>query len=159
MLTLSRELADYFEGVVRAGGDPKGASNWVMNEVLRKLNEDGGDLAACRVTPQALAGLLRLVRSGALSGRMAKEVFEEMWLSGEGADLIVARRGLAQVSDEAALRAAVADVLAQHPAQVATYRGGKTSTLGWFVGQVMRRTGGKANPQVLQRLLEQALEG
>jgi aspartyl-tRNA(Asn)/glutamyl-tRNA(Gln) amidotransferase subunit B len=110
------------------------------------------------VASSALAGLVRLVESGALSGKMAKEVFEKMWSTGESAEAIVEREGLSQVTDEAALRAAVAEVVAASPEQVAAYRGGKTAALGWFVGQVMRKTGGKANPQLVNRLLKGALE-
>ena len=130
--------------------------NWVMNEVLRKVNEagEGRGLAGCPVPPPALAELIRLVESGSVSGKMAKDVFEKMWATGEAPRAIVERDGLAQVSDEAALRAAIADVVAASPEQVAAYRGGRTAALGWFVGQVMRRTGGKANPQLVNQLLK-----
>jgi aspartyl-tRNA(Asn)/glutamyl-tRNA(Gln) amidotransferase subunit B len=160
VLTAEREVAGYFEAVARGSGNGKAASNWVMNEVLRKVNEagEGRGLAGCPVPPQALADLIRLVESGTLSGKMAKDVFEKMWATGEGPGAIVEREGLSQVSDEAALRAAVAEVVAASPEQVAAYRGGKTAALGWFVGQVMRKTGGKANPQLVNRLLRGALE-
>jgi aspartyl-tRNA(Asn)/glutamyl-tRNA(Gln) amidotransferase subunit B len=99
------------------------------------------------------------VKGGSLSGGTAKDVFETMWRTREPARAIVAREGLSQVSDEAAIAAAVAEVIAASAQQLATYRNGKTSALGWFVGQVMRKMGGKANPQVVQRLLKQALDG
>jgi aspartyl-tRNA(Asn)/glutamyl-tRNA(Gln) amidotransferase subunit B len=136
VLTLAPEVADYFEAVARASGNAKAASNWVMTEVLRKM-KDGG----------------------AITGTSAKVVFERMWTGGEDARTIVEREGLAQVSDEGAIESAVAEVVAASPDQVATYRKGKTSTLGWFVGQVMRKTGGKANPQLVNSLLKKALEG
>jgi aspartyl-tRNA(Asn)/glutamyl-tRNA(Gln) amidotransferase subunit B len=161
VLTASREVADYFEAAARAAGNAKAASNWVMNEVLRKLNEAGGDehaLAACRVAPEALAELIRLVDASTLSATLAKDVFERMWTGGEGPAAIVAREGLSQVNDEGALRAAVQEVLAASPEQVASYRGGRAAALGWFVGQVMRRSGGKANPQLVNRLLKEALD-
>ena len=158
VLTLSRDVADYYESAARQSGNPKAASNWVMTEVLRKLKDQAGPASAARVSPAALAELLRLLEAGRISGRTAKDVFERMWASGEPAAAIVEREGLAQVSDEAALRQAVAEVLAANPEQVATYRKGKASALGWFVGQVMRRTGGKANPQLLAALLKQALD-
>jgi aspartyl-tRNA(Asn)/glutamyl-tRNA(Gln) amidotransferase subunit B len=162
VLTASREVADYFETAARASGNAKAASNWVMNEVLRKLKEAGdGDeqaLAGCTVTPEALSDLIRLVEAGTLSATLAKDVFERMWTSGEAAAAIVAREGLSQVNDEYALRAAVDEVLAQSPEQVASYRGGRTAALGWFVGQVMRKSGGKANPQLVNRLLKEALD-
>ena len=146
VLTLSREVADYFEAVARASGNAKAASNWVMNEVLRKLKEDDRPLAECPVRPGGLADLIRLIDAGTISGKIAKDVFEKMWATGDAPSAIVEREGLVQVSDEGALEAAVAAVLAASPDQVATYRKGKTATFGWFVGQVMKKTGGKANP-------------
>ena len=159
VLTLSRDVADYYEAVARAGGSAKAASNWVMTAVLRKLKEDDRPLAASPVSPAALAELLRLVEAGTISGTTAKDVFEKMWTSGEAPGAIVAREGLGQVSDEAVIRAAVAEVVAGSAPQVATYRAGKTGTLGWFVGQVMKKTGGKANPQLVNALLKEALDG
>jgi aspartyl-tRNA(Asn)/glutamyl-tRNA(Gln) amidotransferase subunit B len=129
-----------------------------MTDVLRKLKDDDRPLASAPVPPQRLAALLGLIEAGTISGKIAKDVFEKMWASGEDPRAIVEREGLTQVSDAAALQQAVAEVIAANPAQVATYRGGKTSTLGWFVGQVMRQTGGKANPQLLNELLKKALE-
>jgi aspartyl-tRNA(Asn)/glutamyl-tRNA(Gln) amidotransferase subunit B len=158
VLTLAPEVAAYFEETARASGDAKAASNWVMTEVLRKLKDDDRPLDQSPVTPAALAALVRLVGEGRITGRTAKDVFEKMWATGEPAAAIVAREGLAQVSDEGTIEKAVAEVLAASPEQVATYRKGKASTLGWFVGQVMRRTGGKANPQVVNALLKKALE-
>ena len=158
VLTLSRDVADYYEAVAKASGNPKAASNWVMTEVLRKL-KDGERLAsACPVEPARLAGLIRLIDGATISGTIAKLVFEKMWATGEPPAAIVEREGLTQVSDEGAIQAAIAEVIAASPDQVATYRKGKTSTLGWFVGQVMRKTGGKANPQLVNALLKTALE-
>ena len=150
-------MADYYEAAARASGDPKAVSNWVMTEVLRKLKEDDRPLAASPVGPEALAGLVRLVGAGTVSGKTAKEVFERMWASGEEASLIVERDGLTQLSDDSALRAIVAEVVAASPAQAASYRGGKSAALGWFVGQVMGRTGGRANPRRVNDLLREAL--
>jgi aspartyl-tRNA(Asn)/glutamyl-tRNA(Gln) amidotransferase subunit B len=137
-----------------------------MTEVLRKLKQDSalGDdddalLARCPVPPASLAEMIRLIDAGTISGKIAKDVFERMWTSGEPARAIVEREGLTQVSDEASIRTAIDDVIAVNPAQVATYRRGKTGTLGWFVGQVMRKTGGKANPQLVNDLLKKALAG
>src|SRR5712691_8356985 len=159
VLTLAPEVADYFEAVARASGNAKAASNWVMTEVLRKVKDDDGPLSASPVPPARLAELIQLVDGGAITGTSAKVVFERMWTGGEDARTIVEREGLAQVSDEGAIESAVAEVIAASPDQVATYRKGKTSTLGWFVGQVMRKTGGKANPQLVNDLLKKALEG
>jgi aspartyl-tRNA(Asn)/glutamyl-tRNA(Gln) amidotransferase subunit B len=158
VLTFSREVADYFEAVARGSGNPKAASNWVMTEVLRKSKDTDEAGVTIALAPAHLATLVRMVDAGAISGRTAKEVFEKMWATGESPQAIVEREGLGQVSDEAALQAAVEEVVAGSPEQVATYRGGKAATLGWFVGQVMRRTGGKANPQVVQALLRKVLD-
>jgi aspartyl-tRNA(Asn)/glutamyl-tRNA(Gln) amidotransferase subunit B len=157
VLTAERELADYFEAAVRAGSEPKAASNWVMTEVLRKLKLGDAPIAAAPVPAEALASLLRLVDAGAISGKIAKDVFEKMWQSGEPPDVIVEREGLRQVSDEAAIENAVAEVIAASADQVASYRAGRTAALGWFVGQVMKRMGGRANPQVVNRIVKQAL--
>jgi aspartyl-tRNA(Asn)/glutamyl-tRNA(Gln) amidotransferase subunit B len=158
VLTLSRDVADYFETVARAGGNAKAASNWVMTDVLRKLKEDDRPLSRSPVRPESLGEMIRLVDAGTISGKIAKEVFEKMWSSGETAKAIVEREGLRQVSDEGLIRSAIAEVIAQSPEQVATYRKGKSATLGWFVGQVMKKTGGKANPALVNELLKQALE-
>jgi aspartyl-tRNA(Asn)/glutamyl-tRNA(Gln) amidotransferase subunit B len=157
VLTLSRDVADYYEAVARESGNAKAASNWVMTELLRKLKADERPLADSPVKPAQLASLVRLIDAGTISGKIAKDVFEKMWASAESPDAIVKREGLTQVSDASAIEVAVAEVIAASPDQVATYRKGKRSTLGWFVGQVMRKTGGKANPQLVNELLKKAL--
>ncbi len=159
VLTQERAVADYFEAAAAAAGNPKAASNWVMTEVLRQLKDDERPLAECPVTPAALAGLVRLIDAGTVSGKIAKDVFEKMWATGEEAARIVEREGLTQLSDSAALEAVVAEVVAGSPEQARSYRAGKTAALGWFVGQVMRRTGGRANPQLVNRLLRKTLDG
>jgi aspartyl-tRNA(Asn)/glutamyl-tRNA(Gln) amidotransferase subunit B len=158
VLTLSREVADYFETAAKASGNPKAASNWVMTEVLRKLKDDDRPLASCPVKPEQLAEMIGLIDKGTISGKIAKDVFEKMWATGDSAAAIVERDGLVQVSDEGPILAAIEEVLAASPEQVATYKGGKTGTIGWFVGQVMRKTGGKANPQVVNSLLKKKLD-
>jgi aspartyl-tRNA(Asn)/glutamyl-tRNA(Gln) amidotransferase subunit B len=159
VVTASRELADHFEEAARASGHAKAAANWVGNHVLRRLNEGASTLAACPIGPQALAALIRLVESGEVNATTGRHVFEAMWTTGEPAEAIVEREGLRQVSDGAALAEAVAAVLEACPDQVAACRGGKTAALGWLVGQVMKRTGGKANPRLARDLLEKALAG
>ena len=156
VLTLSRDVADYYEAVARESGNAKAASNWVMTEVLRKVKEEELG-AAPPVPPVHLAHMIRLIDTGTISGKTAKDVFEKMWQTGEPPEVIVKREGLVQVSDEAAIRAAIAVVVARSAGQVAAYRKGKTATLGWFVGQVMKEMGGKANPQVVNGLLKEAL--
>jgi aspartyl-tRNA(Asn)/glutamyl-tRNA(Gln) amidotransferase subunit B len=158
VLTQSRAVADYFEAVASESGDSKAASNWVMNDVLRKLKEDDVELEGCRVTPAGLGQLVKLIAAGTISGKIAKDVFEKMWASGEDPQTIVEREGLVQLSDETALTATVDEVLAASPEQVAAYRGGRKAAIGWFMGQVMKKTGGKANPRVVNALLKKALD-
>jgi len=158
VLTLEREVADYFEELAGLVGSPKAASNWVMNEVLRKLKEESAALPGERVPAPRLAALISMVEREELSSRQAKDVFEELWGSDEDPEAIVGRRGLRQLSDEDAIKDAVREVIVSSPDQVATYRGGKQGTLGWFVGQVMKKTGGRANPRLVNRLLREALD-
>jgi aspartyl-tRNA(Asn)/glutamyl-tRNA(Gln) amidotransferase subunit B len=158
VLTLSRDVADYYETVARESRNPKAASNWVMTEVLRKLKDDERPVGSCPVGPSALAALVRLIDGGTISGKIAKEVFEKMWSTGDDPKAIVDREGLIQVSDEAPILAAINEVIAASPDQVTTYRRGKTNTLGWFVGQVMKKTGGKANPGLVNTLLKKVLD-
>ncbi len=177
VLTASRGLADYFERAAQAYAAAsdgaaadrsvvcKETSNWIMGELLRKLKEEGrdpGDLAdpaAVPIPPERLAALLVLVERGTVNRNTAKTVFEEMYASGEAPETIVGARGLAQVSDTGALEAAIGDVLAANADQVAAYRSGKEKLFGFFVGQVMRATGGRANPKVVNELLRRALGG
>jgi len=158
VLTSERALADYFEATVAAGGAARAAAAWILNEVLRKTREDGTPIAAAPLDPQRLAGLIRLIDGGTISGKMAKELFEEIWASGKDPADLVRERGLAQVSDESALAKAVDEVLAENPGQVASYKAGKTGVLGFFVGQVMKSTGGKANPALVNKLLKERLD-
>jgi aspartyl-tRNA(Asn)/glutamyl-tRNA(Gln) amidotransferase subunit B len=159
VLTSSSGLCDYFEAAARASGNPKGASNWVMGEVLRKLKEEKAEIADCPVPAERLAALIGLVAAGTLSGTLAKEVFEEMWRSRQSPDEIVRARGLTQVSDEPELLAIIERVIAAHPGPLAQYRSGKEATFGFFMGQVMKATHGKGNPAVVQKLLKEKLRG
>jgi aspartyl-tRNA(Asn)/glutamyl-tRNA(Gln) amidotransferase subunit B len=158
VLTLAREVADYYETVAKRSGNAKAASNWVMTEVLRKLKDDDRPLASCPIKPEQLANMIGLIEKGTISGKIGKDVFEKMWSTGDDAQKIVEREGLVQVSDEGPILAAIEEVMAGNPTQVAQYRGGKTGTLGWFVGQVMKKTGGKANPGVVNTLLKKKLD-
>ncbi len=157
VLTALRDLADYFETTARASGNPKAASNWVMTEVLRKLKEDDRPLAQCPLPPDHLARMIRLLDEGTISGKIAKDLFERVWASGESPEVVVDREGLRQVSDEGSLQAVISEVVSANPEQVATYKQGRAATFGWLVGQVMRKTGGKANPQIVNTLLKKAL--
>jgi len=158
VLTQSAELAGYFEQVAAEAGNPKAASNWVMGELLRTLKERGTRITEVPLSPRALAGLIRLVDRGALSSSLAKDVFAKMYDSGRSAEEIVAADGLAQIDDEAALLGLVHDVMARHSDAVAQYRAGKNATFGFLVGQVMKGSGGKANPRLANQLLKRELE-
>jgi aspartyl-tRNA(Asn)/glutamyl-tRNA(Gln) amidotransferase subunit B len=159
VLTSSRALADYYEEVVHLSAEPKIAGNWVMGDILRFLNEEKKDIGACPVTPAALAELIGLIKEGTISGKMAKEVVEEMYRTGSAPGAIVKEKGLVQITDEGALTQAIAEVIAKNPGQLAQYRAGKEKVFGFFVGQVMKATQGKANPQLINDLLKKMLAG
>ncbi len=158
LLTQSHALAAYFEATAAAAGNPKAASNWIMGELTRKMNEDGIRIEQVPLTPDALAGLIRLVDSGTISGPTAKEVFEKMYASGRSAETIVQADGLARIDDEASVQAAVSAVLAAHGDAVKQYRGGKKQTYGFLVGQVIKAMGGKANPALVNTLVRRELD-
>jgi aspartyl-tRNA(Asn)/glutamyl-tRNA(Gln) amidotransferase subunit B len=160
VLTASREMADYYETVVaRLGGQPKLAANWVMGELSGALNKENLDVTASRVGAEALAGLLARIADDTISGKIAKEVFEAMWSEGAAADAIIEAKGLKQITDTSAIEAAVDEVMAKNPQQLADYRSGKDKLFGFFVGQVMKATQGKANPAQLNELLKRKLGG
>ena len=159
VLTQFAELADYFEAVAAASGNPKAASNWVMGETLRRYNEPGATNDALLVIPPlSLGGLIKLVDQGTISNAIAKDVFARMYESGRSADEIVKTEGLAQIGDESAVVAIVRDVMARNGDAVAQYRAGKTQTFGFLVGQVMKGSGGKANPKLANQLMKRELE-
>jgi aspartyl-tRNA(Asn)/glutamyl-tRNA(Gln) amidotransferase subunit B len=158
VLTASRALAAYFEAVAREAKNPRAAANWVMTEILRKMKEERIDAAAVPLAPDRLAALIRLVDDGTISGKIAKDVFGVSYSTGQHPADVVRQQGLTQVSDEGAIRAAIDEVVAKNPGQHAQYKAGKTAVLGYFVGQVMKATGGKANPALVNRLLKERLE-
>ncbi len=159
-LTSSRALADYYEAVLAELPDAaKPAANWVLGELAAALNDAGTDISTARVSPSALAGLIRRTRDGTLSVKLAKDVFAAMWAECRDADSVIAERGLGQISDDAPLLAAIDAVLAAHPKQVAQFRAGDEKVYTWLVGQVMKATRGKANPGRLNTLLRQRLAG
>jgi aspartyl-tRNA(Asn)/glutamyl-tRNA(Gln) amidotransferase subunit B len=157
-LTQDAALADFFEAVAGAAGNAKAASNWMMGELARLMNERGDDIRTQPVEAARLAGLIRLVAEGRITSPVAKTVFERMYATGRTADDIVAAEGLARVDDEDALGAAVAQVIAQQAETVAQYRGGRAQVFGFLVGQVMKASGGKANPKLVNELLRRALD-
>ena len=158
ILTATRQLADYFETCVSLGPPPKSVSNWIMGDILRHV-PDTRDIAQFSVTPSHLAEMILMVDQGIISGKIAKTVFEDMAATGKMPEEIVKERGLVQVSDESALEKAIQEVLNANEDQVAQYRQGKEKVFGFLVGQVMKLTKGKANPQVVNELLKKMLAG
>ncbi|PWG65233.1 Asp-tRNA(Asn)/Glu-tRNA(Gln) amidotransferase subunit GatB [Sediminicurvatus halobius] len=159
VLTSSRELADYYEAVAAEAGDAKLAANWVMGDLAGALNKAGLDITESPVGPERLAGMLRRVVDGTISGKIAKDVFDALW-NGEGdADAVIEAKGLKQVTDTAAIEAMVDEVIAANPEQLEQYRAGKTKLMGFFVGQVMKASRGKANPQAVNEVLQRKLNG
>ncbi len=158
VLVADRETAAYYEEAARHG-DPKQAANWVISELFGRLNKAGKAIAESPVSAEALGELLGLIADGTISGRIAKDVFDEMFETGGRAGDIVEDKGLKQITDTGEIEAIVDRVIADNPGQVETYRGGKTGLFGWFVGQVMKATQGKANPQAVNELLKKKLDG
>jgi aspartyl-tRNA(Asn)/glutamyl-tRNA(Gln) amidotransferase subunit B len=161
VLTASRELGAYFEAVVEKLGasHAKLAANWVMGELSSALNRDSVDIVSSHVTPAELSGLLARIVDDTISGKIAKEVFEAMWSERKGADEIIEAKGLKQITDSGAIERVIEEVMAANPKQLADYRSGKDKLFGFFVGQVMKATGGKANPGQLNDLLKAKLSG
>ena len=159
MLTASRSLAEYFESCVALHANAKLVSNWMMGEITRALNDSGTSIDCCPVTPRLLAELLKLIEGGIISGKIAKTVFDEMWKSGKDPAVIVQEQGLVQVSDSGAIEAIIDEILAREAGQVEEYRSGKDKLFGFFVGQVMKASNGKANPAVVNELLLSKLKG
>ncbi|MGE4297310.1 MAG: Asp-tRNA(Asn)/Glu-tRNA(Gln) amidotransferase subunit GatB [Desulfovibrionaceae bacterium] len=159
ILTGERDLADYFEAAVAAYDAPKKVANWVISELLRELNQAQTPAAASPMAPAALAGLVRLVEDGGISGKIGKQIFPDLFASGADPAQYVKDKGLAQISDSGALETAVDEVLAANPAEVEAYRGGKTKLIGFFVGRIMQQTKGQANPALVNQLLKKKLDG
>lgn len=158
VLTASRELADFFE-IVAAQADAKLAANWVMGDFSAALNRTGVELNTSPISAQALGALVARITDNTISGKIAKEVFEVMWETGQEADAIIAERGLEQVTDAGAIEAVIDEVIAANPGQLEQYRAGKTKLMGFFVGQTMKASGGKANPQQVNEILKRKLDG
>lgn len=157
VLTDTRARADYFEATVRAGTAPKAASSWIQTELLRRLHDAGRDIQESPVAPDALAELIDLVEKGEITAASGKKVFAQMFETGKRAKEIVAAEGLAQITDAGELERICRDILAKHPENVAKFKAGNEGVFKFFVGQVMRATGGKANPQVVNEILRRLL--
>jgi aspartyl-tRNA(Asn)/glutamyl-tRNA(Gln) amidotransferase subunit B len=157
LLTSEQHLAGWFEAAVRSGGRPKAVSNWMMGELMRLLNDEALSIESCILKPEQLAGMLRLIDSGTISSKIAKTVFAEMYKTGKDAEMIVKEKGLLQISDESAIEKAVDEIIAKHPNEAERFKGGEEKLLGFFVGQVMKATKGKSNPQIVNDLLKKKL--
>jgi aspartyl-tRNA(Asn)/glutamyl-tRNA(Gln) amidotransferase subunit B len=159
VLTTSRALADYYEATVKLGGQPKATANWVMGDILRFLNEEKKDIRECPVSPVSLADMLKFIDDGTISGKMAKEIIEDMYKTGKAPQAVIEEKGLVQITDEGALAVVVTQIMEANSAQLAQFRSGKYNLFGFFVGQVMKATQGKANPQLINDLLKKMLPG
>lgn len=157
ILTESRELADYFEAALKQGAQPKKVANWIMTELLRELK--GADISDCLVSPEQLGSLMGMVEQGTISGKIAKTVFADMLSDGKDPEVIVKEKNLLQVSDESELLEMVKSIIADNPGQAQDFRNGKTKLMGYFVGQLMQETKGKANPKLANKLFTQELSG
>jgi aspartyl-tRNA(Asn)/glutamyl-tRNA(Gln) amidotransferase subunit B len=157
VLTAERDLAEYFEAVVAAGAEPKKASNWIMGEFLRELNQAGIGAGEAKLGPRELAGLITLIDGGQISGKIAKDVFPELFAAGGDPEAFVKAKGLVQISDTSALEGAVDAVIAESPNEVERYKAGNAKLIGFFVGQVMKKTKGQANPGMVNELIKKKL--
>jgi aspartyl-tRNA(Asn)/glutamyl-tRNA(Gln) amidotransferase subunit B len=158
LLTAERAWADWFEEAVRLGGQPKAVANWMMGDLMRLLNETNTPLEECPLTPGRLVEMLALIEQGTISGKIAKTVFEEMFRTGRDAGAVVKEKGLVQITDEEAITKAVEEVLVASPGEVERFKAGEEKLMGFFVGQVMKLTRGKANPKVVNELLRKRLK-
>jgi aspartyl-tRNA(Asn)/glutamyl-tRNA(Gln) amidotransferase subunit B len=159
VLVAERDSAEYFEAIVlrpQAGRDPKIAANWIINELFRRLNREGMEISAAPVSAEQLGGILDLIAEGTISGKIAKDVFDIVWSEGGDPRVIVEVRGLKQVTDTGAIERAVDEIIARNPDKVEQAKT-KPAVIGWFVGQVMKSSGGKANPQTVNALLKKKL--
>jgi aspartyl-tRNA(Asn)/glutamyl-tRNA(Gln) amidotransferase subunit B len=156
-LTQTRAISEYYETAAKISGDPRAAANWVMGDLSGALNADGKDIAESPVSAMHLGELVALIRTGEISGKLAKEIFPKMYSTGEAPRVIMEREGLTQISDTGALEKIIDEVIAGNPKQVEQYKGGKTAVMGFLVGQVMKASRGQANPAAVNELLRRKL--
>ncbi len=157
-LTSEKQLADYFEIVSNKSENPKLAANWILSELIRELNSAKIDITKAPIKPEDLAELIKLIESGSISGKIAKNVFIEMWSSQKAAKEIIKEKNLMQVSDAGALEKIIDEIIAANTEQVVEYRAGKTKVLGYFVGATMKASKGQANPDLVNQILKNKLE-
>ena len=158
VLTVTKEMADYFEATVQAGADVKLASNWLMGDVSAYLNAEQKELAAVPLTPESLAGMIKLIENGTISSKIAKTVFKELIEQGGNAEEIVKAKGLVQISDESALLKIATEIIDRNPQSVEDFKNGKAKAVGFLVGQMMKATKGQANPQMVNKILQEELK-
>jgi aspartyl-tRNA(Asn)/glutamyl-tRNA(Gln) amidotransferase subunit B len=159
VLTTERSIADYFEAVAEGSGNPKAASNWVMTDLMRELNEAKLEIEKSPIASADLGQLIRMIDSKEISGKMAKDVFLDMWKTSKGPAEIVKSKGMSQITDASAIEKIVDSVMTANAAAVADYRGGKTKLFGFFVGQIMKASKGQANPEMVNQILQAKLKG
>lgn len=159
ILTIEKEMADYYETVVKNCGNAKLASNWIMSELLRELNNSKKEITDCPIKAEALGEMISMIDKGTISGKIAKTVFAEMFTSGKSPKEIVASQGLTQITDSSAIEKIIDDVMAANPNQLNDYRSGKDKLFGFFVGQAMKASKGQASPEMLNELLKKKLQG
>ena len=156
-LTAQREMADYYETVVKTSGNHKLAANWVLSELLRELNNSNTSISDCRVTAENLGQMIGLIQNGTISGKIAKDVFAEMWANGGDPDAIIKAKGWVQITDTSAIEKIVDEIIANNPKEVASYQAGRVQLMGFFVGQTLKASGGKANPQAVTEIVKAKL--
>ena len=156
-LTTQREMADYYETVVSTSNNHKGAANWVLSELLRELKNADADITASKVTAENLGAMIRLIDDSTISGKIAKDVFAEMWANGGDPATIIKAKGWVQITDLSAIEKIVDEVIANNPGQVEQYKAGKVQLMGFFVGQTLKASGGKANPQAVNEIVKRKL--
>lgn len=156
-LTSEKAIAKWFEEAVKLGGDPKMISNWIMGELMRLLNEDNKEINASPIKPSHLIAMLKLIEKGTISNKIAKAVFEEMYKTGKDAEVIVKDKGLVQISDTGEIESIVDGIIANSPKEVDRFKGGDNKLMGFFVGEVMKATKGKANPKIVNELINKKL--
>jgi len=157
LMISEKSVADWFEEAVNLGGQPNDVSNWIKGDLMKLLNEEGKTFNECLLRPSGLVGMLKLIDNGTISGKIAKTVFEEIYRTGKDAEVVVREKGLVQITDSSAIEKAVDDIIAGNPKEVERYKAGEEKLIGFLVGQVMKTTKGKANPQMVNDLLKKRL--
>ena len=159
LLTAEKTMAEWFEEAVRAGAQPKTVSNWMTGELARLLNEENTSIETCQLKPVQLAEMIRLIDNGTISGKIAKTVFDEMYRTAKNPEEIIKEKGLLQISDSGAIEKAIDEVIEKNPKEAERFRAGDEKLISFFVGQVMKSTRGKANPQMVNEILKKKLGG